>query len=193
MSASRPSNRLATGLLACCLAGCSAVLPRSNNIVYSPWTTYQEAQQSFDTIVVRRTTLDDLKKLKLDPESNPNITILNYSDVIRRFVPGASVSAQDLDAGVEECIKAKSDCRGFEVDQKSMKRQRYGNFWIDFLNFERKIDIVGWRFNGIILVKNNLVIYKLTGGQPAIHELEENFQPLGPLQGIGESKLFNRF
>ncbi|MDD5329963.1 MAG: hypothetical protein PHX38_08165 [Sulfuricella sp.] len=193
MSALRPVTWLATGFLAFHLAGCSAVLPRSNNVVDSPWASYQDAQRTFDSIVVRQSTLEDLRKLKLDPASNPNITILNYSDVIRRFVPGASIGAQDLDAGVEECIRAKSACKGYEVDQKSMKRQRYGNFWVDFLNFERKVDIAGWRFNGIILIKDELVIYKLTGGQPAIHELEENVQPLGPLQGIGESRLFNRF
>jgi hypothetical protein len=38
-------------------------------------------------------------------------------------------------------------------------------------------------------MKGNLVVYKLTGGQPAIHEHEENKNPLGPLQGIGQSIL----
>ncbi|MBZ0091779.1 MAG: hypothetical protein K8F27_06110 [Sulfuricellaceae bacterium] len=183
------TSRLAHKALAICLfsfalTSCGTLLPESNSVMDSPWASYQDAQKTFDSIIVHKTTLADLKKLKLDPEANPNITILNYSDVIRRFIPSPSVNARDLDAGVEECIAAKSACKGYEVDQKSIKRQRYGNFWADFLNFKRKVDVVGWRFNGIILIKNDVVIYKLTGGQPAIHELEENMQPLGPFQGI---------
>lgn len=191
MLASRVTRRLTTGLLAVSMAGCAALLPRSNTIVDSPWKSYQDAQQTFDSIIVRQSTVEDLRKMKLDPSSNPNITILNYSDVIRRFIPSPSMAAHELDAGVEECIKAKSACKGYEVDQKSMRRERYGNFWVDFLNFSRKIDVAGWRFNGIVLIKDEIVIYKLTGGQPSIHEMEENSQPLGPLQGIGESRLLN--
>lgn len=51
------------------------------------------------------------------------------------------------------------------------------------------MDIVGRRFNGVILIKDALVVYKLTGGQPAIHEHEESRNPLGPFQGVGESRL----
>lgn len=177
--------KLIAGLFVFLLAGCGTLLPHSNDVMDSPWQSYKEAQQTFDAIIPYQTTIEDLKKLKLDPESNPNITILNYSDVIRRFIPSASISIHDLDAGVSECILAKSACKGYEIDQKLMTRKRYGNFWADFLNFKRKTDIVGWRFNGIILIKDNVVIYKLTGGQPAIHELEEDMQPLGPFQGAG--------
>lgn len=87
---------------------------------------------------------------------------------------------------------ANTACKGYEIDQRLIKRKRYGNFWADILNFKRKVDVIGWRFNGVILIKDSLVVYKLTGGQPAIHELEENKNPLGPFQGIGESGLFNR-
>lgn len=68
----------------------------------------------------------------------------------------ASAKLSEVNAGVAECIVAKGACRGYEVNQKSTTRKRYGNFWADFLN----------------------------GGQPAIHELEDNMQPLSPFQGI---------
>jgi hypothetical protein len=118
---------------------------------------------------------------------DPNITLLNYLDVLRRFIPSPATDIADLEPGVRDCIKAKSACNGYEVDQKMLKRKRYGNFWADFLNFNRKTDIVGWRFNGVILMKDDLVVYKPTGGQPSIHEHEENKNPLGPLQGLGSS------
>ncbi len=180
---------MAGAVLPVVLAGCSALLPTSEAVTDSPWQSFEEAQQTFDRIVPYQTTVDDLKQMKLDPAANPNITILNYSDVLRRFIPSPSIDAKDLDTGVQECIAAKTVCRGYEVEQRSTKRDRYGNFWLDLLNFNRKVDIVGWRFNGVLLLRDGTVVYKLTGGQPQIHEHEETTQPLGPLQGAGESRL----
>lgn len=191
MNNPRRITRLAIGLSVLFLAGCGTLLPRGESVVESPWHSFADAQQTFDSIVPYKTTVEDLRKLKLDPLQNPNITLLNYSDVLRRFIPSPATNMQDLDSGVRDCIDAKSACKGYEVDQKTVTRRRYGNFWADFLNFKRKVNIVGWRFNGVILIKGDLVVYKLTGGQPVIHELEETKNPLGPLQGIGESKLLS--
>lgn len=191
MNNPRRITRLAIGLSVLFLAGCGSLLPRGESVVESPWHSFAEAQQTFDSIIPYKTTVEDLRKLKLDPLQNPNITLLNYSDVLRRFIPSPATNIQDLDSGVRDCINAKSACKGYEVDQKTVTRRRYGNFWADFLNFKRKVNIVGWRFRGVILIEGDLVVYKLTGGQPAIHELEETKNPLGPLQGIGESKLIS--
>lgn len=180
------------GFIPFLLAGCTALLPRGESVTEGPWQNFQEVQTTFDQIIPYKTTVHDLKSLKLDPEQNPNITILNYSDVLRRFIPPSSAKPFDLDDGVQDCLMAKSACKGYEIDKKVLKRRRYGNFWTDFLNFHRKVDIVGWRFNGVVLIKDDLVVYKLTGGQPSIHELEENKNPLGPFQGIGESRLLDR-
>jgi hypothetical protein len=187
----RITTRLALGLSVFFIAGCGTLLPRGESVVESPWHSFADAQQTFDSIIPYKTTVEDLRKLKLDPLQNPNITLLNYSDVLRRFIPSPATNMQDLDSGVRDCIDAKSACKGYEVDQKTVTRRRYGNFWADFLNFKRKVNIAGWRFNGVILIKGDLVVYKLTGGQPVIHELEETKNPLGPLQGIGESKLLS--
>lgn len=177
----------------CLLSGCGSLLPRSQVVSDSPWQSYQEAREAFDKIIPGKTTFADLRDLQLDPEANSNMTILNYSDVLRRFVVGPSMQAGDLDAGVRECLAAKTVCNGYEVDQKMLIRQRNGNFWADFTNFHRSTGIYGWRFNGLILVKDNVVVYKLTGGQPSIKEQEENSNPLGPFQGMGKSRLLNRF
>lgn len=169
-------------LLFLCLAGCSSLLPEGDVIVEGPWHSFEEAQQAFDKIIPYTTTLEDLKGMKLDPRTQPNITILNYSDVLRRFVPNASINVDHVDAGVWECIRAKTDCQGYEIVQKSIKRDRTGNFMADFFNFKREVDVTGWSFNGVLLIKDNLVIYKLVGGQPMIHEQEKSKNPLGPLQ-----------
>jgi len=168
---------------------CSALLPRGETITDSPWHSFEEAQQTFDQIIPHTTTSSDLKRLRVDPEISPNVTILNYSDVLRRFIPNPSIVASTLDLGVQECLRAATRCRGYEVDHRVLKRQRYGNFFADILNFQRKTDVVGWRFNAVVLIIDDLVVYKLTGGQPAIHDHEKSTNPLGPFQGAGESLL----
>lgn len=178
--------RMPGALLLCLVCGCTSLLPRSKEGTASPWKNYGEAQQAFDRIEPGRTTVEDLKPLNLDPSANPNIAILNYSDVLRRFLLNPSVTVADLDHGVRMCVSAKIACWGFEVTQKSVRKHRNGSFWMDFLGFRRETHTAGWKFNGIILVKDGVVIYKLTGGQPAILEQEETRTPLGPVQSVGD-------
>ena len=181
------ARRIPIAVVAAVIAGCSTLLPRSEALTDSPWQSFEEAQRAFEQIVPHKTTVADLKLMKLDPISNPNITILNYSDVLRRFIPSPSINASSLDAGVQECVRAATRCQGYEIDHRVLKRNRYGNFWADVFNFKRKVDVVGWRFNAVVLITDDVVVYKLTGGQPAIHEHEESDTPLGPLQGAGEA------
>lgn len=179
-------------ILALWSSACSTLLPEGKGMVESPWQSYAEAERVFKNIVPHQTSVEDLKRLKLDPSANPNISILNYSDVLRRFLPSTSIDTHELDAGVKECIKALSACTGYGIDHRYIQRKRYGNFFADFLNFKRKVDIVGWRFDAVLLIKDGIVIYKLTGGQPSIHEHEETMNPLGPFQGSGESGAIGR-
>jgi hypothetical protein len=173
-------------LVAALFGGCSSLLPRGDVMTETQWQDFEDAQRTFDRIVTRQTTVDDLRKMNLDPYANPNITLLNYSDVLRRFLPSPTINPRDLDDGVQECIAAKTACTGYEVDHRSIKRVRIGSFWLDFLNFKRDTDVTGWRFNAVLLIKDNVVIYKLTGGQPKIHDSEIQKNPLGPLQGSGD-------
>src|SRR4051794_16699607 len=119
-------------------AGCSSMLPNSKTVTQSPWASYREAQLTFDKIIPGQTTNAELRDLQLDPEANPNITILNYSDVLQRFVPNASISMADLDNGVRECLSAKTLCRGYAVAQKSVIKNREGNFFADVFGFHRE-------------------------------------------------------
>ena len=177
--------RLATVLLICLLAGCSSLLPKTKEVTASPWETYQDAQEAFDKIIPGQTTIADLRGMSLDPSQNANIAILNYADVMRKFMLNQSFSINDLDQGVRECVMAKVACRGFEVNQSNVRKERNGNVVLDVLGFYRETQTSGWRFNGLILLKENTVVYKLTGGQPVIQGTEENKNPLGPVQAIG--------
>ena len=178
------TRRIAVALLAL-VAGCSSLLPKSKEVTASPWQTYQDAQDAFDKIIPGQTTIADLRQMSLDPAKNANIAILNYADVMRKFMLNQSFSIGDLDNGVRECVTAKIACRGFEINQSQVHKQRMGNVVLDVLGFQRETHTAGWRFNGLILLKDDVVVYKLTGGQPAIQQTEENQNQLGPVQAIG--------
>jgi len=178
-------------LAALCLlaAGCSALLPSSREATANPWKSFEEAQVTFDKIIPGQTSEADLKGLQLDPRTNPNITILNYSEVLMRFVPHSSISLADLDSGVRECVSAKVLCKGFAVSQSTVQKHRNGNFVADVLGFSKSTHITGWKFNGLVLIKDGVVIYKLSGGTPSIAQEEESKTPLGPVQTIGQKLL----
>jgi hypothetical protein len=86
-------------------------------------------------------------------------------------------------------VTAKVGCRGFEVNQKVLNRQRNGYFLLDLLGFKRDTEISGWQFSGLILMKDDVVVYKLTGGQPSIVGKESTQNPLGPVQML-TSKMY---
>src|SRR2546430_16175207 len=121
------TRRIFAVLIACLLPGCSALLPKSAEITASPWPTYQAAQETFDKIVPGQTTIAELRQMMLDPSENPNIAILNYADVMRKFMLNQSFSINDLDQGVRDCVIAKVACRGFEVTQSQVLKHRNGN------------------------------------------------------------------
>jgi len=177
-------RRLLIVLVLIMLGGCSSLLPKSKEVTASPWQTFQDAQNAFDKILPGTTTIHELRQMKLDPSSNPNIAILNYADVMRKFMLNQSFSVNDLDEGVRLCVTAKINCRGFEINQTSVQKSRNGNVVLDVLGFYRETHTAGWRFNGLILLKDEIVVYKLTSGQPSIQQTEENQNPLGPVQAI---------
>lgn len=189
---SRSTRRRFIGLASLCLAtalgGCASLLPRGAAQTGKPWSDFQQAHAAFERIQPFVTTTTQLREQGIDPLVTPNITILSYADIVRRLVP-PSGSDIALDPGIRACLQAQAACRGYEIDQRHIARQRVGNFWLDFLDFRRETVTTGWRFNMLLLVVNDRVVYKLWGGQPEISETEVTRNPLGPLQGLGQSVL----
>src|SRR2546423_10139405 len=131
-------RRIAALLALSLVTACSSMLPKSKEVTASPWQTYQDAQETFDKIIPGQTTIADLRVMSLDPSANANIAILNYADVMRKFLLNQSFSINDLDSGVRDCVLAKIACRGFEVNQSSVQKQRMGNVILDVLGFHRE-------------------------------------------------------
>jgi hypothetical protein len=128
-----------------------------------------------------------LKRNGIDPVAYPNTKVLTHSDVVRLLVPSAILRREDLDPGILVCVEARDACYGMEIVVSKITRSRTGNFLFDFMNVERRTETKGWRFNALILVVRDVIVYRSWGGQPDVSELEVNNNPLGPLQDIGPS------
>jgi hypothetical protein len=107
-------------------------------------------------------------------------------------LPSGLLKREDLDPGVLLCLQAREACRGWELTAARISRTRTGNFFADFTNFSRKTETNGWRFNALILLVDDVVVYRAWGGQPNINEVEVNTNPLGPLQELGPALVSNK-
>lgn len=160
--------------------GCTALLPRGKAIAESPWEQYDDAKKAFDSVSVGKTTTEDLKRLGFDVESSPNIKVLNYLDIAGTL---QAIPIEELDPGLRACLRARADCRAYVFEPKRTYSKRIGNFWLDIFNFRRKTHETGWRFRALIVFVNHHVAYKLSSGEPKVDQLQDQVNPLGPLQG----------
>lgn len=191
MKCARPSKAVrgqgwACILLPLCLTACASLLPKANIDSQAPWRTYAEAEALYQKIIPSQTRAADLKLVKIDADT-PNVTLLNHVDLLRRFSTSSAIGAETLDEKLRTCLAARQRCTAYELEETHTERKRVGNFWLDFFNFQKQVDVSGWRFNALIVMQDDLVVYKLWTGKPNIHELEHERNPLGPLQGVGDS------
>lgn len=174
-------------------SGCTSLLPTARQENPTPWQSYAAAESMFAKVIPNQTRTAGLKALQIDAAVTPNIALLNHADLLRRFASGSTLTADVIDAGLRACLALQTRCNALEIDQSHMDRKRVGNFWLDVFNFERKVDITGWRFNALFVLQDDLVVYKLWSGKPNIRAYEEEKNPLGPLQGFGDSLVRRNF
>jgi hypothetical protein len=176
-------------LLSVAITGCSSLLPNAQIQARTPWHNYAEAHAMFEQVIPAKTTLSELRALGVDPDLTPNISVLAQTDLLRRLIPIATSDIRFIDPQLQECISPQQVCFAYEIEQTRNDRERSGNFWLDVMDFKRVTEISGWKFNAVFVVKNGVVIHKLWTGTPNIRQHEEEFRPLGPLQGLGTSLL----
>ena len=162
--------------------GCRSLLPSDSNRSRTVWNSYAEAQAAFDQIKPHQTTHAELKRLGFDPDTTPNIKVLTYLDLIRRFLPNASVTKADLHPDVRQCLESKEGCQIYELDLTVTRGHRYGNLFADMFGFMKKNHVTGWDIKMLIIVKDDVVAYTLRSGEPQIDRYEKKVKPLGPFQ-----------
>ncbi len=166
------------------LSGCAALLPSGSEVTKSKWGSYDEAKRAFDGVRVGETTEEQLRSMGFDSAKTPNIKILTFLDVKKQFLVTASDKTEHLPKGVRECIESADACSGLEINIVRNDSKRYGNVFLDIFNFRRQTEQKGWEFEGLIVLRDGVVVYKLLGGKPMIEGDKDQKNPLGPLQSL---------
>lgn len=160
------------------------MLPTDQRRARTPWKDFTEAQAAYDRIVPHKTSVADLREMGFDPAKTPNIRILTYLDLINRFIPNASISMNDLQPDVRACIESKDCCHAYEMVIDVTNNKRYGNVCLDMFGFVKKTHTTGWRFQALIIVKDDMVAYKIRSGEPHVDRHEKKVKPFGPFQEL---------
>ena len=169
------------------LAGCTAMLPRGSSDTPAPFATYAEAQAAAERIVPFQTPPTQLAALGFDPGQGKNVTVIPYPDILARLAPYSGVPMDQLDPGIRACIGFKTACRGSVFRFERQDRRREGGFIADFFNVERVTHVTGWRFEALVVVGDDTVLFRNVAGEAAVERVERQKNPLGPLQPAGEA------
>ena len=170
--------------IGCTPANKSTLFMSENMRSVTVWESFDEAEAAFKKIIPHQTRVEELKALGFDPHTTPNIKILNYLDIIARFIPNSSIKKEDLHPDVLSCIELKEGCIGYELDLDIVRKKRFGSLALDMTGFEKQTQIYGWDYKALLLIKDGVVVYKLRSGQPSIDKIERKTKPLGPVQEI---------
>ncbi len=177
-----------TIVIACgALSACAHLLPEGSSDTPSGFDSFQAAQAAASRIVPLRTRVEQLKALGFDPEGGTNVTLIPYPDIVARLAPYPALPLSALDPGVRLCIEAQAACRGYLFHFERQDRRRTGGFWPDFLNFRRTTTIKGWWFDALVVTSDGTVLFRNMAGQPQVDRVEQQRNPLGPLQPAGEA------
>ena len=168
------------------LAGCAQLLPRSDSEVTSGFETFEAAATAFDRIISHRTTVDEMKALGFDTHASSNLTLIPYPQLTARLSPDPGVPFEALDDGIRECILARQACQAYEFHLSREVTHREGSFLLDFLNFRRNVRVTGWRFDGLVAVRDGVVLFRSYAGEPRNDRIDRQVNPLGPVQSTGE-------
>ena len=169
------------------LCSCANLLPRGDSERPSGFNSFEAAAQAFDAVVPYRTTVGQLSALGFDLQSSPNVTLIQYPQLTGRLAPDRGVPFEAIDPGIRDCIVARLACQAYVFHLSRETTRREGGFMSDFLNFRRITRVTGWRFEGLLAVRDGVVLFRSHGGEPRTDRTERQVNPLGPLQAAGEA------
>ena len=189
MGIRRTIEFIAAAMVTLSLIACSDtdLLPHETKMTTSPFESYDDVQAAYSHIVPGATHSSDLPKLGFDAAAIPNVEILSYVDAIARFMPSDTLSFDRLPKPVQDCIDAQSRCSALVFHLEHSQSQRQGNVFLDAAGLKRETVSSGWSAEVVLLMQDDHVVYKLISGRPHIAGLDDSFQPLGPLQDIGDT------
>jgi len=168
------------------LAGCSTLLPRARSDEPSGFADYESAREALEKIQPYQTAVDELGRLGFQIESSVNLERIPYPQWVP-LLTSQNMPLAQADVGIRDCLAARDGCQAYVFRFSRIKSERHGSFIADLFNFKRKTYVSGWRFEGTMLIRGNVVLFRNHRGQPKIDLYEERRNPLGPLQSMGDS------
>ena len=170
-----------------CKTGCQGLFSSHQSVTTSLWTNWDQINLAFEQIQLNQTTLKQLHQMGFDPKATPNIKIMPYVDIVPIFMPNPNIHMNDLPIGVRVYVEAKKNSLAYYVEMEDVHEKRHGNILLDIFGFKRRTHQSGWRFKGIILLKDNVVVYTLSSGEPDISREDTSTKPLGPFQDMSDA------
>jgi hypothetical protein len=164
--------------LVCASFGCSSLLP-SSDATDSPFRSFSGAFEAFSVIQPGETTVAELKALEIDP-SRQGVTVRPFTSVAEVLLPHEGTPDELHPPAVAACIEARSRCQVWLLDVERLRRRRTGNWFVDASRFRRHREINGFLFSGVLLVLDDVAVYKLWAGIPRIDIQRTEVNPLGP-------------
>lgn len=171
-----------------CLSGCATtkLMPSSDDETVGDvgWKNYAEAEKFYNEIRRGVTTVDDLSTLGLNLKTSKNVMILDRTTLLALFMANVPGSFEYIDDAVKQCLKFSESCTPYVFRKDESKEEGKGSLLLRMLNFKKESIVRGWNVEMLILVHNNLVVYKQIKGTPngtERNKLEKH--PLGPLDG----------
>lgn len=168
------------------LCACKSLLPSGSSEVGAGFASFEDARLSAERIVPFHTRTRELETLGFDIFAGQNVTLVSYPEIVVRLTPHPGVPISSLDSGVRKCIDAQLACRGFVFRFEREDRKREGGFWLDFFNVSRTTHTTGWKFEALIVLSDDTVLFRNYSGQARIDRVEQQTNPLGPFQPAGE-------
>ncbi|MGD0189694.1 MAG: hypothetical protein ABSD74_03015 [Rhizomicrobium sp.] len=187
----RYARVVASLLVTTVLVGCGGLglLPRKADVKNTNFRSYAAVEAAYQTISPGATRTSDLGQIGFDAAESPNVEVLSYLGVIERFMPRDSIKFDQLDPAVQNCIEARDRCSAYIFKPERIHEERTGNWFLDVLGFERESVSYGWSAEVMLLVQDGRVVYKVMDGKPRINNYQDDVEPLGPFQNLGNTVL----
>lgn len=170
--------RIATAAWVSASLGCTTLLP-SSDATDSPFRSFSGAFEAFSVIVPGSTTVAQLRDLKIDPDAS-GVTVRPYTAIAEVLLPHEGLPADLHPPAVAECFEARDRCEVWLLDVERLKRRRVGNWFVDTMRFRRNRETEGFLFSGVLLLLDDVAVFKLWAGIPSIQVRGQENNPLGP-------------
>lgn len=182
---SRIPFRLAALVAALALSACASdLLPSSERETAGPFASYEIAETAYKIIQPGVTDSRKLREYGIDPANTPNMRVINYVEIMQYFMPNDTVRMKDLDPAVQGCLGARTACQGYLLSPGASTTQRTGHVSLDIIGVQRETRETGWSATMLLLLVDDIVVYKLWSGSPNQDERRQETNPLGPAQDL---------